>query len=101
MQVIDFNDEDIDVIIGLARQLTGTNLNKKDHSIVIHNVAARMAELQFDHLDKYLGYIDDHYEEMNQFISALTIHTTSWFREIATKSCRAVPHRKPFIHVAR
>jgi two-component system chemotaxis response regulator CheB len=82
MQVTDFSDEDIDVIIGLARQLTGTNLNKKDHSIVIYNVAARMEELELNQLDEYLAYIDDHADEMTHFISALTIHTTSWFREI-------------------
>jgi chemotaxis protein methyltransferase CheR len=76
-----FDDEDIEVIMGLARELTGTQVNQTQHSIIIQNIASRMADLQCRNLEEYLLYVDRHDEELPHLISATTIHTTSWFRE--------------------
>jgi two-component system chemotaxis response regulator CheB len=79
--MIQFGDDDIEIIMGLARELTGTRVNAKQHSIVIQKVAARIFELGLDDLESYLYLVDETDDEISYLISALTIHTTGWFRE--------------------
>ncbi|MCX6116254.1 MAG: hypothetical protein NT027_01835, partial [Proteobacteria bacterium] len=76
-----FSDQDIDLIIELGRELTGTQLDRLKHSVVIHNLASRINQLGKSSLEEYLQFVEDHDDEMPYLTSALTIHTTSWFRE--------------------
>jgi chemotaxis methyl-accepting protein methylase len=76
-----FDDEDIDIIMGLARELTGTQVNRMQHSVIIQNIASRLAELKCRNLEDYLVYVEQHDAEIPHLLSAVTIHTTSWFRE--------------------
>ena len=76
-----FSSEDIDVVMALARELTGAKMTRRGHSVIIQNVASRMVAAGCDSLDQYLKHVDAHQEEMPFLLSALTIHTTAWFRE--------------------
>ncbi|MCX6126193.1 MAG: response regulator [Proteobacteria bacterium] len=75
-------DEDANVVIEIARRLTGTNVNRRDHSVIITNVIARILDTKCRTLDQYLALVDSDASESANLISALTIHTTGWFREI-------------------
>ncbi len=46
-----------------------------------NNVRRRMSVVHQSTFKGYLQFIIDDESEMHQFISAITIHTTSWFRE--------------------
>jgi two-component system, chemotaxis family, protein-glutamate methylesterase/glutaminase len=77
-----FNKDETEVIYKLAESVTGTSQTAKNrHSIIISNVWRRMQELGINHLTKYLNLVELKEEEFDYLVSALTIHTTSWFRE--------------------
>jgi two-component system chemotaxis response regulator CheB len=77
-------DQDRQVIVGMARELTGTNLDGERHGVIFLNVQLRMEHVGAATLGAYLNYINDHDEEIPYLLSALTIHTTGWFREPST-----------------
>lgn len=52
------------------------------HEIVITNVLRRMLQTGKTNLISYLNYVSENETELAYFISAVTIHTTSWFREM-------------------
>lgn len=72
---------DQDYILDLAQQLTGARLSLPRHSIIIQNVQKRMETLQTRTLTAYLQRVEELDSELAFFVSAVTIHTTSWFRE--------------------
>lgn len=79
-----FSKEEQEIIFHLATEITGSNQEgtaRKD--ILASNVARRMQILQVSDLSTYLLLADEDPEEFNYLISSLTIHTTSWFRELA------------------
>lgn len=78
-----FDDEDIEIIMTLARDLTGTKVTRADHGVIIQNVATRLSETKSHNLEEYLTLVDENDAEMPFLLSAVTIHTTSWFRESA------------------
>lgn len=69
-------------VFQLAEKLTGScqkGAYKRD--VILQNVARRIAASKQKSLASYLVYIEKNDDEYHQLISALTIHTTSWFRE--------------------
>jgi len=73
---------EIEVIYFLAEKLTGSSQQgafRKE--VLIANVERRLQETKNDSLIKYLKYVARNPSEKDALISALTIHTTSWFRE--------------------
>jgi len=73
---------EIEVIYFLAEKLTGSSQQgtfRKE--VLIANVERRLKETQTGSLIKYLKYVARNPSEKDALISALTIHTTSWFRE--------------------
>ncbi len=79
MQNLD--DEDIEIIMTLARELTGTKVNSSQHGIIVQNVGLRISVTKSGNLENYLALVNDSPEEFSYLMSAVTIHTTSWFRE--------------------
>ncbi len=79
--MLTFDAEDTEIIMNLARELTGTKVNSTHHSVIVQNVATRMIELGCQNLEDYLVVVDSNDEEMPYLMSAVTIHTTGWFRE--------------------
>jgi chemotaxis methyl-accepting protein methylase len=63
----------------LARELTGTKVNQVNHSVIVQNVSLRLQATGCETLEEYLAYADGNDQEMAQLLSAVTIHTTSWF----------------------
>lgn len=69
-------------VFNLAQELTGSCQDgsyKKD--ILINNVFRIMSEAGFSDLDEYLDFSLKDSVQKELLVSALTIHTTSWFRE--------------------
>ncbi|NJL24602.1 MAG: hypothetical protein HC902_05150 [Calothrix sp. SM1_5_4] len=75
-------NQDKDLILRLAAELTGaTTTAESPPSSLISNVNRLMEEKGFSSLLPYLQYVAENPDEHARLISALTIHTTSWFRE--------------------
>lgn len=77
-----FSDGDRQLIVALTNRLTGASPEtqpKLESSLV--NIRRRMEVTQCKSLHEYLSIVEDSAEELAHFISAVTIHTTSWFRE--------------------
>lgn len=77
-----FSEREKKLILELSERLTGAaQSGKARQDSLVGNVRRRMDELKFGSLFEYLQYVDTHPDEYARMLSALTIHTTSWFRE--------------------
>lgn len=75
-------DQDRDIIFQLASELIGASQpGQVRQETLVTNVQRRMNQLGQQTLADYLTYVDQNDDERAHLISALTIHTTSWFRE--------------------
>ncbi|OFZ19498.1 MAG: hypothetical protein A2Z20_02925 [Bdellovibrionales bacterium RBG_16_40_8] len=76
------SQKEIDIIYHLAEKLTGSSHkgNYKKEAI-IGNVKKRIVALKKKSLQEYLQIVSRDPIEHKNFLSALTNHTTSWFRE--------------------
>lgn len=76
------SEQDKKLILELSERLTGAaQSGKARQDSLVANVRRRMEELKLTSLIDYLQYVDSHPDEHSRMLSALTIHTTSWFRE--------------------
>lgn len=76
------SDKERAIIFKLVEELTGaTQTGDTRQDSLITNVERRMKELNFESVVDYLKYVEQTPAEYTQLVSALTIHTTSWFRE--------------------
>ncbi len=78
-----FSEQEKEMIIALSYRLTGSNLvtSSKINSCLV-NTQRRMQSTNAATLQEYLTKVESSTDELGHFISALTIHTTSWFREM-------------------
>ena len=80
---IRLTDEDKELIYNMAHQITGTCGDPSArHDIILSNVIRRMHSLKIKHFSDYLERVAKYTSELDHFISAVTIHTTGWFREM-------------------
>ncbi|APJ03618.1 CheR family methyltransferase [Silvanigrella aquatica] len=89
MPIDNFNPEDREKIYAMAENMTGNcQQGSYRREIIISNVLRRVQVKKSATLDAYLqsAIADD--QEFAQLLSAFTIHTTEWFREM--------PHYKKF-----
>lgn len=80
--MLEMKDEEIEIFYRLVERLTGTSQSgnsRKD--ILCTNVLARMRQLNIGSLKAYLEKVQREPSEFSNFLSLITIHTTSWFRE--------------------
>jgi chemotaxis response regulator CheB/chemotaxis methyl-accepting protein methylase len=81
--MISFTEKERNLIFSLTERLIGSCQNSgMRKEILVSNVARRMDICSMNSLDAYLVYASENEEEFEHLISALTIHTTSWFREL-------------------
>lgn len=74
---------DREMIFRLAHGLTGISPSKVDSfEILVQNIQRRIAAVHCKDLQGYLAFVTVHPSELGNLISALGIHTTSWFREL-------------------
>ncbi|OQW52117.1 MAG: hypothetical protein A4S09_08885 [Proteobacteria bacterium SG_bin7] len=77
-----FSDRDVETIYELTEAITGTcQVGKFRKSILVNNVRRRMDHHGIEDLKEYVRFAKSEKLEMDYLVSALTIHTTSWFRE--------------------
>ncbi|MGE0529284.1 MAG: chemotaxis protein CheB [Bdellovibrionales bacterium] len=77
-----FTNADKQILIRLAGELTGASATGElRHDALVNNVIRRMQDTSCGSFVEYLRYVESHPSEEAYLISALTIHTTSWFRE--------------------
>ena len=65
------NAEDSQLVIELARQLTGTKVTSKQHGVIIQNVASRISMLGLKNLEAYLEYVDKNDNEIGFLLGAV------------------------------
>jgi two-component system chemotaxis response regulator CheB len=76
-----FSQEEKRIIKKLALSLTGISIDEVKHSVVYQNIETRVRETGNSTLIQYLVCANSSESESDRLLSALTIHTTSWFRE--------------------
>ncbi len=75
-------EEEKDLIYRLAQKLTGAHPEGTYQiGIFLTNIQRRMREKGVEHLSDYLEQTEHNPEEHAHLLSALSIHTTAWFRE--------------------
>ncbi|MFK8136970.1 MAG: chemotaxis protein CheB [Bdellovibrionales bacterium] len=76
------SSEEREMVYKLAEELTGTcQVGNFRHEILVTNVLRRMHKVKVKSLQAYLSLVEKTPKEMPHLMSALTIHTTNWFRE--------------------
>jgi chemotaxis response regulator CheB/chemotaxis methyl-accepting protein methylase len=98
-----FSAEQVEFIFQLAERMTGTSQQGSYRKeILLSNLKKRMNTVGVDDLFLYLNFAATNSEEKEWLVSALTIHTTSWFREdphfeiIEKYIIEKLPHKKKF-----
>lgn len=74
--------EEEDLLYRLTEKMTGssqTGYFKKD--LIVRNVEKRILQIKCSTFHNYLKIVSQNSDELEQLISNMTIHTTSWFRE--------------------
>jgi chemotaxis response regulator CheB/chemotaxis methyl-accepting protein methylase len=75
--------EDTERVYQMAEELVGScQSGRFRRDILVSNIERRLMLLQCKSLDQYLERARNDQTEWKRMISALTIHTTSWFREM-------------------
>ena len=83
-----------ELIYTLAERLIGVSQQGQYRkNILVQNVFRRMEKVGVDALRDYLIYVKKDEREFAKLLSALTIHTTSWFREVPH-----FEHLKEYVH---
>nr|WP_136250891.1 CheR family methyltransferase [Ningiella ruwaisensis] len=72
---------DFEVVRAKLKTLTGINLADSKDSMVYSRLSRRIRALHLKDFSGYLSYLDNHLEEQENFINALTTNLTSFFRE--------------------
>lgn len=83
MSIESLHSVERDLVFKLAREITGTAFSEPSrHEVIITNVIRRVNATHSSSLQHYLDFVAANQEELDHLISAMTIHTTSWFREM-------------------
>jgi two-component system chemotaxis response regulator CheB len=77
-----FSEAEIEFVFELATKITGNcHSGSYRKNILVSNVHRRMLATQLPDLHTYVNYAHGNQDEYHALVSALTIHTTNWFRE--------------------
>ena len=77
----EFTDRDFQRIRDLAQARAGIFLSPKKRDMVYSRIARRLRALSMLTFDEYLEHLEDHTDEAQDFINALTTNLTAFFRE--------------------
>ncbi len=75
-----FSSKELDFLFGVARRLTGSSLSFRP-DIIPFNIGLRMHALKKKTLLEYIEFALSDQDELGHLLSAVTIHTTRWFRD--------------------
>lgn len=78
-----FTQHEREIIYARAEKITGTSQRgryRKD--VLLNNIEKRMHEVGIASVSEYMRFAESDKGETQFLVSALTIHTTSWFREL-------------------
>ena len=79
---LQFSQEEIERVYSLLEKLIGTQkIAREKAPIFLVNLRRQMTAVNIQELSAYLEYTKQNPQEFEKLISALTIHTTFWFRE--------------------
>ncbi|QYK01515.1 CheR family methyltransferase [Shewanella psychrotolerans] len=73
--------QDFEFIRNLAYQESGIVLPERKQHMVYSRLSRRVRQLKFSNFSQYCAFIQQHPEEMINFINALTTNLTAFFRE--------------------
>lgn len=76
-----FRNEDFERIRDLIRERVGISLTDKKRDLVYSRIARRLRALQLAEFAEYLDFLEQHEDETQDFINALTTNLTAFFRE--------------------
>lgn len=76
-----FSRADFDSVRKRLKQIAGINLVDSKDSMVYSRLSRRIRQLKLKTFREYLSFVDNHEEEHEQFVNALTTNLTSFFRE--------------------
>ncbi|MDZ4660262.1 MAG: chemotaxis protein CheB [Pseudomonadota bacterium] len=77
-----YSEDEKEIIFSYAERLTGScQRGRYRKEILLNNVEKRMHARGLTNLSHYLKFATTDAEEKKYLLSALTIHTTAWFRE--------------------
>ncbi|WP_200881840.1 CheR family methyltransferase [Nitrincola sp. A-D6] len=76
-----FRNEDFERIRDLIRERVGISLTDKKRDLVYSRIARRLRALGLSEFSGYLDFLEQHEDEAQDFINALTTNLTSFFRE--------------------
>lgn len=76
-----FRNEDFERIRDLIRERVGISLTDKKRDLVYSRIARRLRALQLAKFSEYLDFLEQHEDETQDFINALTTNLTAFFRE--------------------
>lgn len=77
----DYVEADFDAIRKRIFQAAGIKLGDSKRQMVYSRIVRRLRSLQLNSFQQYLHFLDQHPEEIELFINALTTNLTSFFRE--------------------
>lgn len=77
----EFTDRDFQRIRDLAQARAGIFLSPKKRDMVYSRIARRLRALGMMTFEQYLEHLEDHTDEAQDFINALTTNLTAFFRE--------------------
>ncbi len=75
-----FSAKELDFLFGVARRLTGSSLSFRP-DIIPFNIGLRMHTVKKKTLLEYIEFALSDQDELGHLLSAVTIHTTRWFRD--------------------
>ncbi len=76
-----FTNDDKKIINDIAYQLTRNEFNEIHQEIIFQSFSNRIKQTNCNDLYEYLEFANNSENEIENLISSLTIHFTSWFRE--------------------
>lgn len=77
----DYDEADFDAIRDRIRKAAGIKLGDSKRQMVYSRIVRRLRSLNLNSFQQYLGFLDQHPDEIELFINALTTNLTSFYRE--------------------
>lgn len=77
----DYDEADFEAIRKRIFQAAGIKLGDSKRQMVYSRIVRRLRSLNLNSFQQYLGFLDQHPDEIELFINALTTNLTSFFRE--------------------
>ncbi|UII19734.1 chemotaxis protein CheB [Fulvivirga ligni] len=75
------SSDDISTILSMLESKIGTDFSNYKESTIVRRLEKRLHDKGFSNVEKYLGYIRENEDELDEFFKYLLIGVTSFFRD--------------------